>query len=648
MIENYPKCCQCKELKKEEDLLAYYVNNCKFTICKKCFEKNLPSNPQSFPDNPVKDNSNLSQFSIILKKEDKKLDLNEPIKKNDDLFLLNKKRRFTKKIIFKRKKIENNLDKFEGIIYKIINALAEKSKLRLIITSKSKEKCKNKICYICKRKKLTKSNKMIKFMSLNDIINVIGELYNSIEQEENKQLLINNSQIKYNQILEQKKNYLNMKSIIKGQDLPLNKRGIICFFCIYQLLINNNLINTLWEKVKPFEDKKEKQNTEVFTGFESILISNNNKNNANVFNESQIKEENNESDKNNTLDEDLNLLLNDKNANIFDLILGDEEEGEINDIDNNSDENKSTKNKNNNIINNNDSKRTNEAKKDKKIKKMKINTKENKILFKKTIEMNNGPNQFSNMNKMNVLNNNINLNNPCIGNLNNINNNVNNNNCNVNDRNKNINIINMNNINNINQFNEPNYINKNTEPIQPLYYNIKSTPSPANQPNSLYNSNLINNNSLNNLGFLNNSFTPNEESIYDRLSNQLGSLKTKLNLISNLNNSRIANSSNLNNDLQVIIANNSFKEYLSYFQNSMHLISNYMNNISDMLEKYSCINENSLSLMNSMIQGTISTQNIMQLKNNNNHFSQLLNYNYNIQKMNTELCDIINKHLNHS
>ena len=72
----------------------------------------------------------------------------------------------------------------------------------------------------------------------------------------------------------------------------------------------------------------------------------------------------------------------------------------------------------------------------------------------------------------------------------------------------------------------------------------------------------------------------------------------------------------------------------------MHLISNYMNNISDMLEKYSCINENSLSLMNSMIQGTISTQNIMQLKNNNNHF--------NIQKMNTELCDIINKHLNHS
>ena len=78
----------------------------------------------------------------------------------------------------------------------------------------------------------------------------------------------------------------------------------------------------------------------------------------------------------------------------------------------------------------------------------------------------------------------------------------------------------------------------------------------------------------------------------------------------------------------------------------MYYVLNYMNNINDMLEKYSCINEQSLSLMDSMINGNINTDSIMQLKNNNNLFSQLLNYNYNIQRMNTELFDIINKYLN--
>jgi hypothetical protein len=644
MIENYQKCCQCKEHKKEEDILTYYENNTKFSICKNCFEKNLLSNHQTFLNNPVHTNSNLSKFGFASKNEDKKLDLNEPIKKNVESFLLNKKRRVTKKIIFKKKKTEKNFDKFEAIINKLIFISAEKNKL--IMTSKLKKQFKNKTCDACGRKKLIKKKKMINFLTLNDFINFFDELYNTIEKEENKELLKKISQIKYNQILEQQKTYLNMKLKNKTLDLSFERR-IICFFCIRQSLIKSNGINLLWEKLMPEIDKKEKKKTDAFPGFESILITNN-KTNGNIFSESQIKADNNDTDKNNTLDEDINLILNDRNANIFDLILGDEEgegDGEVNDIDNISDENKSIKNKINNNLNSGDFKKINETKKDKnKLKKGKINVKENKILFKKTIENDNKSNQISNINKLNNLNN-ININNSCLNNLNNINNN----NYNVNDKNKNINIINMNNINNINQFNEPNFINKNNEPIQPLFYDINSTPSLPNQANSFYKSNLINNNSgISNIGYLNNGFVPNEESLYDRLNNQLGNLKNKLSLMSNLNNSRIANNINSNNDSQIFIMNNSLREYLSHFQNSMHIISNYMNNISDMLDKYSCINDNSLSLMNSMINGTISTQNLIQLKNNNNHFSQLLNYNYNIQKMNTELCDIINKHLNHS
>jgi hypothetical protein len=204
----------------------------------------------------------------------------------------------------------------------------------------------------------------------------------------------------------------------------------------------------------------------------------------------------------------------------------------------------------------------------------------------------------------------------------------------------------MNNINNINQYNDSNYAQKNTEQIQPLFYNNYFN-STSGQNNPIYNQNIINNIDNNNLGYLNNNYPENAESIYNRLTNQLENLKNKLNLITNLNNSRIAKNNNINNDLQLFISKNIIKDNLFFFQNSMHLILNYMNNISDMLNKFSCINENSLGLMNSMINGTISTDNLMQLKNNSNHFSQLLNYNYNIQKMNTELCDIINNHLYH-
>ena len=199
----------------------------------------------------------------------------------------------------------------------------------------------------------------------------------------------------------------------------------------------------------------------------------------------------------------------------------------------------------------------------------------------------------------------------------------------------------MNNINNINQFNEQKFMKRNNDLIHPLLFNID-----YNSNNKFLKQSMINNNfgNLNNNPIIN--INANEDLLYDRLNNQLSFLKNKINLISNLNNTRIANNINNNNDLPILIANKNFKENLFYFKNSMYYVLNYMNNINDMLEKYSCINEQSLSLMDSMINGNINTDSIMQLKNNNNLFSQLLNYNYNIQRMNTELFDIISKYLN--
>ena len=627
MIESPTNCSHCGVLKKKEEILTYFENNCKFTLCKKCFDKNIISHNASILDNSACNNSLVSQVNIIIKNEDKKLDLNECLnectKKNDMPSFLYKKRRISKKIVFKRKKTEIK-DNFTNALNKLIYISADKNKL--IITSKINKNFKNKKCDLCKTTKLNKEKKMLIFKNSNNFISFYDELYNNIEQDENKNYLIKCSQIKYNQIVEQHQIYLQLKKMNEGKEIIFKSNQIICFLCIYEFLMKNNGINLLWDDLLLDDNKRKK--LEMISSLENMLI-NTSKNIDTNINEVQIKEEDNKTDKNISLEDDINFYFNDKKANIFDLILGDEEgdQGDLNDIENDSDE-KSSKNKKNN----NDNQRINESKKDKKITKGK--SKENKITFKKIIGGYNppNPNSINSINNSNTkkFNNNINQN---------INFKNTNNNFDLNNKNKNINIINMNNINNINQYNDSNYAQKNTEQIQPLFYNNYFN-STSCQNNPIY----INNN---NLGYLNNNYPENAESIYNRLTNQLENLKNKLNLITNLNNSRIAKNDNINNDIQFFISKNIIKDNLFFFQNSMHLILNYMNNISDMLNKFSCINENSLGLMNSMINGTISTDNLMQLKNNSNHFSQLLNYNYNIQKMNTELCDIINNHLYH-
>lgn len=253
MIENYPKCCQCGQVRKEEEILAYFVNNSKFYLCKMCFEKNLITNSQSIKDNPQPNDTNLSQVKIILNNENKKLDLNEPIKKNDDSFLLNKKRRISKKIIFKKSKSEKNLDKFTNIINNLIFLSADKNKL--IIISKIKNKSKNKTCNLCKKTKLIKEKKMIKFSSSNDFNNFFDEFFKIISLNENKQNLIKISQTKYNQILQQENNYLNIKTMKKGQDLSFKSNEIICLLCIHDVLLKNNGIKLLWENLVSQDEK---------------------------------------------------------------------------------------------------------------------------------------------------------------------------------------------------------------------------------------------------------------------------------------------------------------------------------------------------------------------------------------------------------
>ena len=135
--------------------------------------------------------------------------------------------------------------------------------------------------------------------------------------------------------------------------------------------MKNNGINLLWDDLLLDDNKRKK--LEMISSLENMLI-NTSKNIDTNINEVQIKEEDNKTDKNISLEDDINFYFNDKKANIFDLILGDEEgdQGDLNDIENDSDE-KSSKNKKNN----NDNQRINESKKDKKITKGK--SKENKI-----------------------------------------------------------------------------------------------------------------------------------------------------------------------------------------------------------------------------------------------------------------------------
>jgi len=628
MIDNFNKCCQCGEHKKEEDISIYNSNKTKFFQCKNCSQKNLITEPKIKTDILLINKTNIDKTNITLKNDEKKLDLKEPIKKIIETNYLNKKRpRISKNIVFRRKKMKKNLDEFTNIIYKIIEQSNNKNKL--LINIKDSNKNQNTVCDLCQNQKLNKENKIITISSFNEFKDFFETIYNNLEQEENNKKLIQISKLKYNQIIQNKKNInqiiINLNKDISSLIIYKN----FCCECIYKYLLKINGINILWGNIQNDEKKSSntfKNNFEIISGLKDIRtnsknnIKNNNENeDKNNKNDNNDGNDNDNDNENNILDNEINNMFRGK-ANIFDLILGDEDDdNDINDLDNNSEENKSIKNKNNDI------KKINDNKKDKKIKKGK--TKENKITFKKIIPFNNQLNK----NKLN--NNFININNE------------------ENDKNKNLlninnlkNINNINNINNITQFKDSKYNNKSQEINQPLFFNIYNANNNFLKPNMSINNN---NNNYNNAPYLNNNNNINSKSnenlVYNRLINQLSFLKNKLCLIANLNNTRKANNNNINSNSPILISTNSFIENLVNFKNSMDMVFDYMDNISDTLDKISCINENSVSLINSVINGNINQDNLIQLSSNSNYFSQILNSNYNLQKMNSKLCDLINK-----
>ena len=594
MSSNESKQSECEKNKKEKD----YVNNCKLSLTKNSVEHKLASNNQPVLDANIKD---LNNVNIVFKNGENKIDSN-----NKDIYYLNKKKkRLSKKIIFKRNLKEDEIDEFTHILLKIINESAEKKKL--IIFPKANKKM-DKNCDLCNKTKMDKEDKILKFSSKNELFVFFQDLFSSLEQVKNKEMLMKISSTKYNKIIEQK-NYISQIKLMDKNDLPSKINKNFCYFCIKNYLIKNIGIKLIIENLQLDEEKSKvgkKKRFKIIDGFENMLINSS----KNKINENNLNEENNNQ---NILLNDINIF-NDKKENIFDLILGDEDinENDINDFENNSEDNKSIRNKN--FIDNKN--KINEVKKEKKNKKPKI--KENKIIFKKEITTNKSKN-------------NINEN---INNINNVNNSMD-----INDKNKNINIINMNNFNNINQFNDPKYTKKNSDQVQSIFFNMNYIP---NNNNSYIKQKIINNN----IGYLNNEFTSNEDSVQQRLNSQISNLKNKINYISNLNKSQMNN--NLN-ELPITPPsnNNNFSDNLNLLKNSMYTLINYLSNISDMLDKYVSINENTLSLINSLINNSVNPDKVYQLKNNNNYFSQILSCNINIQKMNIELCDLINKHFYH-
>lgn len=609
MIDNYNKCCQNGDQKKEEYLLLNSPNNLKISQIKDSIQKNYAIKSRSTQENLSENETNFNKINILPKNEDKKLDLKDTKKSTNEQYFLNKKRkRISKKILFKHRNIEINLNELTNIIHKIIEEVGEKYKL--LINSQANKKYSKNICNYCHRGDLSIESKMINISSPNDFKEFYDNIFNIITNDVYKQKIIKISKLKYNIILENQKEMNNIK-INNKEDFFHNKS--YCFICIYNSLLNNQGLNLLWKDFFP-KEKKIENKTEV----EDILI-NTNINTENIFNVKNnfINNITNKENISNDLNIEENFNLIEKKPNIFDLILGDEnDDNNLNDLENLSDDNKSIKNKNN------------ENKKiDKKNKKYKTEKKkENKILFTRT--------KIDDNNELNKINVNDNINN------------INKNNFDLNDKKKNINSINMNNLNNLNQFNSQKFLKKNSEQAQPLLFNVNHNPiisSPSNQ-------NIINNsgaleylNSLNNNSFIND----NDESMYNKLNDQLSFLKNKLSLESNLNETRIENLNNMNNEIPILISNVDFKENLLYFKNSMQSILSYMDNINNMLDKYACINEQSLSLIDSMINGNISADDITKLKNNSNSFSDILNYNYNIKKINTDLCDKIINYLNH-
>ena len=391
-------------------------------------------------------------------------------------------------------------------------------------------------------------------------------------------------------------NLINKKNTLEHELINKN----ICIFCIYNSLIKYKGFILMWETFLLNDGKKFlniKEKFEIITGLEDLLIKP--KNNANIYNNNSTKENSNININNNLFKKenssiiDINKIFNEKNVNIFDLILEDKNDKKY--FINNASSNEAfwvngKRNNENKIFINNKKSRKNIIGKSKE---KKINSNNTKIDNDKLNEI------YLN----NYLNNNI---------INNFE---------FSDNNKSIK-------NNINTK------KRNTEQINPslfdMNYNYNNNFIKANPLNLFYD--YINNNNI----FVN----KNEQLIYNNLNNQISLLQHELNLKENIYKYFAINNFNKNN-AQIALLNDINGKIL-YLKNLIINIFNYIDNIRDLLDIYLYICRNFILLMQLIINGDISFNNIMILEKINNLFLNLLNINYKFQMMNKELCDKIN------
>ena len=81
---------------------------------------------------------------------------------------------------------------------------------------------------------------MIKFTNSKNVFSFFDDLFKYIEQDKTKNYLNKYSKIKYNQIIEQHKYYLQLKEMNEGKDIIFDSIDIICFLCINESLSKKN------------------------------------------------------------------------------------------------------------------------------------------------------------------------------------------------------------------------------------------------------------------------------------------------------------------------------------------------------------------------------------------------------------------------
>lgn len=637
MEDNSYKCSKCEKVKSKDDMILCSSNNVTFMLCKSCIGANL------LPYSAKTDSTNQPKIE------------EEKTQKNEKSNFLGKKR-FRKKIYFRRKKkktaktyqkkesdtnININDNEFDAAIHKIIYESGEKNKL--LIIPKFNQKSSNKPCNLCNKSKFSKENRMIKYTSRNDFKDFFDALFSLLEKNDIHENLMKLNPTKFNQIL-QGKNIINqIKSL--NEDIILKASKRYCMNCIQTSLLKNNGLFYLWNTLQSDDEKSrlcDKKKLEIISGLENLIKSSNEKNSGAGTNMNSGLPNNFNNNKNRLLQK----IFNDKKENIFDLILGEDEEN--NDLNNNDlcdnelgEVGSDATNKNN--INKNNQNLGFNCKDDKKEKK--IEKKKDKILFCK-----------EKSNDLNTTHLNVNSTRRTVNNI--INNNNNSNNINYFIDKDHLNLSNNQNFNTFKN-NSYFYANSNIVCSNPFAannpyntFNLVKTQTPTNKLFNTINlmntnnniSNIINQNQQNVSQNTNNSIKIEErnnsnEILSEKLLNDINNLKNKCKGLLTINNSNLNNSNNVN-------GNNFNNKYLDMLKESASILYSYIDNLGMMIDNCINISDNQLIMMNSILTNDNSNNINLIMSNlakNESNFNELLSSNLNIQIMNRQLCELMFK-----